>query len=296
MTCGIYKIENLINHKIYIGQSIEIEKRLQKHKTIKDDLYIHRAISKYGVQNFSFEIIQECDRTLLDEKEQYWILFYNSLIPNGYNMVPGGSNGTGLAKGKSVYQYSLEGQFLKEYSSVRQAANQNNINPSNIVGCCNGLRKQAGIYQWKWKNSNKTISPIAGVFIKDKILQYTQEGIFIKEYNSLDQVCQIFKISKSALSQACKGKTKTLLGYQWNYKNSNRKIQAVKKYGKQDKPTQASHGGINQYNKDGTFIAYYPTALEAKRITGINNSNICLCCQGKRKTAGGFVWRFADET
>lgn len=57
MTCGIYKIENLINHKIYIGQSIEIERRLQKHKTIKDDLYIHRAIQKYGVKNFSFDII-----------------------------------------------------------------------------------------------------------------------------------------------------------------------------------------------------------------------------------------------
>ena len=49
MTCGIYKIENLINHKIYIGQSIEIERRIQKHKTIKDNLYIHKAISKYGV-------------------------------------------------------------------------------------------------------------------------------------------------------------------------------------------------------------------------------------------------------
>ena len=52
MSCGIYKIENLINHKIYIGQSINIEKRCKAHKTINDGCYIHNAIQKYGIMNF----------------------------------------------------------------------------------------------------------------------------------------------------------------------------------------------------------------------------------------------------
>ena len=64
MSIGIYKIENLINHKVYIGQSIEIEKRWQKHLSAKDDFVIHRALQKYGKENFSFQIIEECD--LLD--------------------------------------------------------------------------------------------------------------------------------------------------------------------------------------------------------------------------------------
>lgn len=52
MSCGIYKIQNLINNKIYIGQSINIEKRLSAHKSSKDSCYIHNAIQKYGIMNF----------------------------------------------------------------------------------------------------------------------------------------------------------------------------------------------------------------------------------------------------
>ena len=102
MSCGIYKIENLINHKIYIGQSINIEERFKRHKYLKDELAIHRAIQKYGVDNFSFEIIELCELIELDTKEQFWISYYSSLIPNGYNMVDGGSNGIGFSKGKAV--------------------------------------------------------------------------------------------------------------------------------------------------------------------------------------------------
>lgn len=69
MTCGIYKIENLINGKVYIGQSIEIEKRWQKHLNAKDDFLIHKALRKYGKANFSFSILEECAINELDARE-----------------------------------------------------------------------------------------------------------------------------------------------------------------------------------------------------------------------------------
>ena len=102
MTCGIYKIENIINGKIYIGQSIEIENRWKKHLKANDDFITHKAIRKYGKENFKFSIIEECGIEELDNKEKYWINFYQSIIPNGYNMIPGGSNGMGLSKGMKV--------------------------------------------------------------------------------------------------------------------------------------------------------------------------------------------------
>lgn len=97
MTRGIYKIENLLNGKIYIGQSIQIEKRFEQHKKTayarKDRNYnnlIYKAIRKYGLENFAFEIIEEVpDNQDLDEREIYWISYYNS-YKNGYNMTPGG--------------------------------------------------------------------------------------------------------------------------------------------------------------------------------------------------------------
>ena len=82
---GIYKITNLINNKIYIGQSIDCQRRWAEHKragqinpnSVKNkrdyNLPIHCAIRKYGIKNFQFEVIEECERNVLDVKEQYWI-------------------------------------------------------------------------------------------------------------------------------------------------------------------------------------------------------------------------------
>lgn len=86
MTCGIYKIENLINHKIYIGQSIHIEKRWMEHCIPSTKSLVGKAINKYGKENFSFQIIEQCEEHLLNERESYYIQYYQSLVPNGYNI------------------------------------------------------------------------------------------------------------------------------------------------------------------------------------------------------------------
>lgn len=54
-----------------------------------------------------------------------------------------------------------------------------------------------------------------------------------------------------------------------------------------------SHGGtpVKQFTKDGKFVAFYDTGWEASRKTGIAHSSIFFCLRGKRKTAGGFVWK-----
>lgn len=103
MSIGIYKITNLINGKIYIGQSVKIEQRWAKEKTRafnpNEEEYKYprsAAFRKYGLQNFSFEIIEECSIDKLNEREQYYIKYYNSLVPNGYNLTLGGSNAIGV--------------------------------------------------------------------------------------------------------------------------------------------------------------------------------------------------------
>ena len=91
--CGIYKIENLINHKVYIGQSINIKIRWKNHlkvsKNPNSDCYeypLYKAFRKYGINNFSFEILEECSKDSLNQRERYYINKYNSLDNNfGYN-------------------------------------------------------------------------------------------------------------------------------------------------------------------------------------------------------------------
>ena len=88
---GIYKITNKINGKSYIGQSIDIERRWREHKknigSSKNPLYLD--FKKYGLENFSFEILEECKVKDLDEKEIYWIKRYDS-HNKGYNLTDGG--------------------------------------------------------------------------------------------------------------------------------------------------------------------------------------------------------------
>ena len=86
MTTGIYKIENLTNGKVYIGQSIHIERRWQEHCRESSHSLISKAIRKYGKESFSFQILEECEVKDLNDLESYYINFFNSTIPNGYNI------------------------------------------------------------------------------------------------------------------------------------------------------------------------------------------------------------------
>lgn len=76
--CGIYAIENLVTNKIYIGKSIDIEKRLKEHKASLEqnkhyNIYLQNAWNKYGSTNFIFKILEECSKTEINKKEIYYI-------------------------------------------------------------------------------------------------------------------------------------------------------------------------------------------------------------------------------
>lgn len=99
--CGIYYIKNLVNNKYYIGQSHDIYKRwIREKKYLRSDntawnAHLQNAWKKYGEDNFEFAIIEECTIENLDEREIYWIQFFDS-FNNGYNKTIGGSGMRGI--------------------------------------------------------------------------------------------------------------------------------------------------------------------------------------------------------
>lgn len=95
---GIYKIENMVNHKVYIGQSKNIYTRWNTHKYklnkgTSPNKYLQNAYNKYGKDNFEFSIICECKEEELNEKEKFYISFYKSTDRKyGYNLESGGND------------------------------------------------------------------------------------------------------------------------------------------------------------------------------------------------------------
>ena len=84
--CGIYKITNLLTEQCYIGQSVNISDRWKQHCKCGLGIeasatnVLYNSMQRDGVWNFSFELLEECSRDLLNEKEAFWIDIYSSNI------------------------------------------------------------------------------------------------------------------------------------------------------------------------------------------------------------------------
>lgn len=120
----IYKITNKINNKIYIGQTIKERPsdRYSQHRYLanhpeqeKGISYLHRAMASDGLDNFQFEIIEQIENDLLNEREQYWIKYYDCIVPNGYNITDGGSGTQGYSRPQSIEEREKRQQSNKNY-------------------------------------------------------------------------------------------------------------------------------------------------------------------------------------
>ena len=109
----IYKSTNKITGKIYIGQTTHtLDKRIKGHikeSKIESNRPFMLSINKYGEDNFTFETIDSANNLdELNDKEVYWINFYNSVVPNGYN-VTGGGQGKKMKTTKELSRIISEG-------------------------------------------------------------------------------------------------------------------------------------------------------------------------------------------
>ena len=93
---GIYKITNIITQESYIGLSTHIEDRWEYHQDPynwkrESSKLLYKAMQKYGIENFTFEILEECTELELSEKEKYYVALYDT-YHHGYNMTTGGED------------------------------------------------------------------------------------------------------------------------------------------------------------------------------------------------------------
>ena len=146
----VYKITNIISGKCYIGITSRIKRRIYEHIKYSEEeshklaCYLHKAIKKHGLENFSFEVVKVCENTKnLSIAEQFYIKKFNSSNDSfGYNLTDGGERNvpndiTILKKIASshkvgVAKYTLKGSLVQVYDSVMQASRENKV-PNNDI-------------------------------------------------------------------------------------------------------------------------------------------------------------------
>ena len=294
MIC-IYKIENKINKKVYIGQSINYEKRMLEHiwgrKNEKQHIQqvIDRAIKKYGKENFNFEKIIDCEnQEEADELERYYIKKYNSLKPNGYNVLKGGRFQQGAWNSKKIKVYDLEANFLGEYESASEYErlfpkyNALQINAS----CRKKTRCKDKMFRFaEDEKPEKYVKPES--CRKKKIYQYDIYGNFINEYESVSIASQKTKIPRPQISNCLIGHTLTAKNYQWKYFKKD-KIEPLT-----SKMLNSKGFQIQKIDENGNIIKTYYTTIEAVLDMGLEKKKykqLCDCIKNDKKF-NGYKWK-----
>ena len=215
LTKSIYKIENLTNGKIYIGQSIHPYRRLIEHLYMArhhlDELPIHLALSKYKEENFSFTILEE-DIENYNEREAYWISYYNSISPNGYNILPGGQPNPVL-KGENHPRNTLTDIQVEEIIEMLLFSNLSQRDIAKKIGTTeriiNSINKgethiiEGYVYPLREKYchfSTRTLEEICWLLIHSDA--------------SLESIAKYYGLTKGNISQINLGKIhRTILNY-----------------------------------------------------------------------------------
>lgn len=218
--CGIYKITNLKNNLIYIGQSNDVYGRLRSHKNCTPKTEIDIAIKELGADYFKFELIEICSPEQLTERENYWINYYDS-YENGYNNTDGKfSNKQSII----ISCYNDEGKLINTFDSLIAAARHYNYNSYwNINLAIRGIRNKA--CELRWREGNKPIIEPYQEKIKNKgtIYAYNKNTrLFFNEYKNAAEASKILKINHSHISQVLNSQRKTAGGYIWVYDKYDR--------------------------------------------------------------------------
>ena len=230
----IYKVINIKNNKIYIGQTTKtLEERIYYHYYRADHsldiIHTHfiNAIRKYGKENFKWEQIDSADsREELDNKEIYWIQYYNS-IENGYNIQAGGNNYDTdkfsiACGGYPFLAYRVNGEFLGEFINRTAFGKQYGIADTHVgdllnnkYNSCNGIiaiKKEDFSEEFlkeKLKNAKQSFRPFIAIELKT--------GKEIGPFTSMKECREYLKLKNNHIGEILKGQRKSQDGYTFKF-------------------------------------------------------------------------------
>lgn len=263
MSAGfIYKITNKTNGMIYVGQTTRtVEARFEDHKHCKTS-YIGRAIRKYRVENFTIEVLEECETAdLLNERERFWIAFFKCRWPNGYNMTDGG-----------------EGNWERTPESIEKMSRKGKRHTT-------ASRKQIALSLTGENNPQYGI-PLSDE-TKNKLSQAApnKRAVICVETNetfeSITAAARNKELCLQDVSRACRNPGRTAGGFHWRYKDASTA---------ENPASSSKKRPVICVETNETF----ESIRAASRSQQIGQKYISKACKNSSLTAGGYHWMFKD--
>ena len=304
-TYSVYKHTNVINGKVYIGITVnEPVVRWGRNGDGYSTQYFGIAIKKYGWENFKHEILFEnLSAKEASQKEIELIKEYDATnSEKGYNIAKGGLTGD-VRHPKTVYQYSLDGKFIKEYPSLSQAAYENNTKHSIIGNACrSGINHKSINYRWSYEYLGEQVAwdLMRNNNFYQEVYCYDLDGNYLRRYETVTEAQDDTGIDNSAICGCYKGKTSNTKGLRWftEYQGDkieplnycvNKKGQIVKAFELRDLKLRP----IYQYDSEGIYIAKYDSARIAAEALNFNNlNNACIASERYGYKTYGFYWSY----
>lgn len=309
--CGIYKITNLINGQIYIGQSINIKSRWRKERSNAFlegspdyDSSRSEAFRVFGLENFFFEIIEECPKEKLNEREKYWIAYYNSYY-NGYNDTKGGAGSASDISLNDEQVKMIRDQLLNTIKTNIEIAKEFNVSENTVCGINTGYYRHESNIDYpirKPKTKKKAYCKKCGIELKDsdsklclncyalslrKVERPTAEELkqlLLDANGNFTAIGKQFGITDNAIRKWCKA-------YDMPFHTNDYKTQKPKRI---PQPVEPCKPVAKLDIKTGEVLEIYPSIYQAEQANG-NTKHISQVCRGKRKTCQGFGWKFIEE-
>lgn len=217
---GIYKITSPSN-RIYIGQSVNIEKRFISYKRMyvknQKQTKLYRSFLKYGFENHSFEVVEECEIINLNESERYWQEYFDCLNIGLNCVLTKTTNKSGKVSKETLKKMSEVSKGNKNWLGRKHTQeSKNKISLSKI-----GLKYSDEVNKSKGRKGR--VSNMKGRFSENhplsiKILQFDLNDEFIKEWNCLMDVKRELNFHIGNISSCLKGNLKSYKKYKWKYK------------------------------------------------------------------------------
>ena len=303
--CGIYCIENIINHKKYIGQSQNVFRRMYNHKNLlrnnkHHNAYLQNSWNKYGEKSFIFYLIEVCDMSNIDDLERYYISKFNTTDSSkGYNLESGGNIGKKhslktieklleIHKNEKIPVYCIE--LDKTFDGLIDASKEFNISYNAIKRCCAEKCGTCCGYHWLYlsdktdDNINKALNK--NVSLKKPVYCFELDTVFESEFDArqktgaknIDGCCKKSQGKKSSGKHPITHKP-----LHWCY------VEDMDTYTFEEDKRKCSPVNCKEIICIETQVKYKSIA-EAERL--LNICHIRDVCKGRRKTAGGYTFAY----